>query len=108
MRFARKWHEKQYRRYRDHNSYQPHGFFTVPTPATPIRRVHSPRCPFAIRTCCLPILFGALISFAHDLAQQALLLGLAVLQLIEGRVPLLKTQAAAWLRYFCNWPSVSN
>jgi signal transduction histidine kinase len=39
----------------------------------------------------LAILFGTLIVLAHDLFQQALLLGLAVLQLIEGRVPLLRT-----------------
>ncbi len=39
----------------------------------------------------LAILFGTLILLAHDLFQQALLLGLAVLQLIEGRVPLLRT-----------------
>jgi len=39
----------------------------------------------------LAILFGALIFFAHDLSQQALILGLAVLQLIEGRVPVLRT-----------------
>jgi signal transduction histidine kinase len=51
----------------------------------------------------LAVLFGALIVFAHEdghpawdlsaanLAQKALLLGLAILQLIEGRVPLLRT-----------------
>jgi two-component system, NtrC family, sensor histidine kinase HydH len=39
----------------------------------------------------LAILFGTLIVLAHDLFQQALLLGLAVLQLVEGRVPLLRT-----------------
>ena len=39
----------------------------------------------------LAILFGTLIVLAHDLFQQALLLSLAVLQLIEGRVPLLRT-----------------
>ncbi len=39
----------------------------------------------------LAILFGALIIFAHDLAQQILLLALAILQLIEGRVPILST-----------------
>jgi signal transduction histidine kinase len=39
----------------------------------------------------LAILFGTLIVLAHDLPERALLLGLAVLQLIEGRVPLLRT-----------------
>lgn len=39
----------------------------------------------------LAILFGALILSAHTLPQRALVFGLAVLQLIEGRVPLLRT-----------------
>ncbi len=39
----------------------------------------------------LAILFGALIVEAHDLAEQGLLLGLAILQLVEGRIPLLRT-----------------
>jgi signal transduction histidine kinase len=39
----------------------------------------------------LAILFGTLIILAHDMQQKSLLLGLAVLQLIEGRVPLLRT-----------------
>ena len=39
----------------------------------------------------LVLVFGALIYFAHDLSQRVLVLGLAVLQLIEGRAPLLKT-----------------
>lgn len=39
----------------------------------------------------LALLFGALILFAHDATEMALLLGLAILQLIEGRVRLLKT-----------------
>jgi signal transduction histidine kinase len=41
----------------------------------------------------LAILFGTLIFLAHNMQQQALLLGLAILQLIEGRVPLLRTTA---------------
>jgi two-component system, NtrC family, sensor histidine kinase HydH len=41
----------------------------------------------------LAVLFGALIFFAHELIPKSLLLGLAVLQLIEGRVPLLRTPA---------------
>jgi len=53
--------------------------------------VSQPRLPVRISDIMLAILFGALIFFAHDAQQQALLLGLAVLQLIEGRVPLLRT-----------------
>jgi len=47
--------------------------------------------PIRISDLLLALLFGALIFFAHDLTQRALLLGMAVLQLIEGRVPLLRT-----------------
>lgn len=52
-----------------------------------------PRYAFPVRNSdmLLAILFGTLIVFAHDLFQQALLLGLAFLQLIEGRVPVLRT-----------------
>ena len=48
----------------------------------------------------LAILFGTLIVFAHDLFQQSLLLGLAVLQLIEGRVRLLRTTSGRMLSVF--------
>ncbi len=41
----------------------------------------------------LAILFGAMILFAHDGAQRWLVLGLGVLQLIEGRIPFLRTAA---------------
>lgn len=39
----------------------------------------------------LAILFGALIFLAHDLPQKVLLLGMAILQLIESRVAFLST-----------------
>jgi signal transduction histidine kinase len=55
------------------------------TPASP------PAFPVRNSDLLLAILFGALILFAHDLYQKALVFGLAVLQLIEGRIPLLKT-----------------
>jgi signal transduction histidine kinase len=48
----------------------------------------------------LAILFGALIIFAHDLPQKSLLLGLAALQLAEGRVPLLRTPSGRTLSVF--------
>lgn len=53
--------------------------------------ISSPAFPIRNSDLLLAVLFGALIYFAHDLAQRALLLGLAVLQLIEGRVPFLRT-----------------
>jgi signal transduction histidine kinase len=40
----------------------------------------------------LAILFGALIVKAHDLTEAALILGLAILQLAEGRMALLSTR----------------
>lgn len=54
------------------------------------RPVSRARLPIRNSDMLLAILFGALIILAHDIAQQALLLGLAVLQFIEGRVPLLR------------------
>ncbi|HVW11224.1 MAG TPA: ATP-binding protein [Bryobacteraceae bacterium] len=39
----------------------------------------------------LAILFGVLIYFAHDYQQKLLLLGLALLQLVEGRISFLST-----------------
>lgn len=56
--------------------------------------------PVRISDVLLAILFGTLIVFAHDLLQQAMLLGLAVLQLIEGRVRLLRTPPGRMLSVF--------
>jgi two-component system sensor histidine kinase HydH len=39
----------------------------------------------------LTFLFGALIFLAHDIWEQSMLSGLAILQLVEGRIPLLTT-----------------
>src|SRR3954471_18131491 len=39
----------------------------------------------------LALMFGALIFLTHDAWQMSFMLGLAILQLIEGRVPLLDT-----------------
>ncbi len=48
----------------------------------------------------LAVLFGALIFFAHELIPKSLLLGLAVLQLMEGRVPLLRTPKGRMVSVF--------
>lgn len=48
----------------------------------------------------LAILFGTLIVLAHDVSERLLLAGLAVLQLIEGRVPLLRTPGGRMLSVF--------
>jgi two-component system, NtrC family, sensor histidine kinase HydH len=48
----------------------------------------------------LAILFGALILFAHDTVQKALIFGMAILQLIEGRIPILKTPAGRMTSVF--------
>ena len=47
--------------------------------------------PIRLSDILLALIFGALIIIADASADRALLLGLAVLQLIEGRVPLLRT-----------------
>jgi|SRR5579863_1941220 len=39
----------------------------------------------------MTLMFGVLIVLAHDISERALLVGLAVLQLIEGRIPFLAT-----------------
>jgi signal transduction histidine kinase len=39
----------------------------------------------------LTLMFGVLIVLAHDISERSLLVGLAVLQLIEGRIPFLAT-----------------
>jgi two-component system sensor histidine kinase HydH len=39
----------------------------------------------------LTLMFGALIFLAHDISERLLILGLAVLQLVEGRIPYLTT-----------------
>ena len=39
----------------------------------------------------LAVMFGALIFLAHDIWERSFILGLAVLQLLEGRFPLLTT-----------------
>ena len=36
-------------------------------------------------------MFGALIFLAHDISERSFILGLAVLQLVEGRIPFLTT-----------------
>jgi signal transduction histidine kinase len=59
-----------------------------------------PTLPIRNSDLLLALLFGALILFAHDLAQQALVLGLGVLQLIEGRVPVLRTAAGRMTSVF--------
>jgi len=70
---------------------------TLPLAGNPVTR-HTP--PVGISDILLAILFGALIFFAHDLAQKALLLGLAVLQLVEGRVPFLRTPQGRMISVF--------
>lgn len=55
----------------------------------------SPRDPVRISDALLALFFGALIFLAHANPQRALLFGLALLQLIEGRLPLLRV---AWVR----------
>ena len=40
----------------------------------------------------LTVMFGALIYLAHDISEKSLILGLAVLQLVEGRIPFLTTR----------------
>lgn len=69
---------------------------------TPRDEMPAPRYVFPVRNSdlLLAILFGVLIIFAHDLLQQALLLGLAILQLIEGRVRLLRTTPGRMLSVF--------
>jgi two-component system sensor histidine kinase HydH len=39
----------------------------------------------------LTVMFGALIFLAHDIRQRSLIFGIAVLQLVEGRIPFLTT-----------------
>jgi two-component system sensor histidine kinase HydH len=39
----------------------------------------------------LAVMFGVLIFLAHDISERMLILGLAILQLIEGRIPFLTT-----------------
>jgi two-component system sensor histidine kinase HydH len=64
------------------------------------RPVSSHTMPVTISDVLLAILFGTLIVFAHGLPPKALLLGLAVLQLIEGRVRLLSTPRGRMLSVF--------
>src|SRR5260370_32051921 len=49
--------------------------------------------PFKLRVqdVLLTVMFGALIFPAHDVWEQSFILGLAVLQLVEGRIPFLTT-----------------
>ena len=49
------------------------------------------REPIQISDLLLALFFGVLIVMAHVAAERALLFGVAVLQLMEGRVPLLRT-----------------
>src|SRR6266704_370427 len=62
----------------------------APSPESPSSTAHY-TIPVRNSDLLLAILFGVLIYYAHDLPQKALLLGLAVLQLVEGRVSLLTT-----------------
>jgi two-component system, NtrC family, sensor histidine kinase HydH len=39
----------------------------------------------------LAVMFGVLIFLAHDISERLLILGLAILQLVEGRIPFLAT-----------------
>ena len=39
----------------------------------------------------LTVMFGALIFLAHDIWEKSFILGLAILQLVEGRIPFLTT-----------------
>jgi len=56
--------------------------------------------PVRISDVLLAILFGALVYKGHGLSQQALLLGLAILQLIEGRIRLLSTPRGRMVSVF--------
>src|SRR6516165_694656 len=60
------------------------------------------RSPFLVRNSdlLLAIFFGALILFAHDAVQRLLIFGMAILQLIEGRIPILKTPAGRMTSVF--------
>ncbi len=49
------------------------------------------RDPIRMSDVLLALFFGALIYLAHATPQRALLFGMAVLQLLEGRVPVLRT-----------------
>ena len=47
----------------------------------------------------LTLMFGALIYLAHDVWEKSFILGLAVLQLVEGRIPFLITLSGRDGRY---------
>src|SRR5580693_417795 len=49
--------------------------------------------PFKVRVqdVLLTVMFGALVFLAHDIWQKSFILGLATLQLVEGRIPFLTT-----------------
>lgn len=51
----------------------------------------SHRFALRVQDVLLTAMFGALIFLAHDVSERSLLLGLAVLQLVEGRIPFLTT-----------------
>jgi two-component system, NtrC family, sensor histidine kinase HydH len=57
-----------------------------PAPAIPRSRFHLP-----VQDVLLALMFGALIFLAHNMSEQVLLTGLAILQLIEGHLPWLDT-----------------
>ena len=49
------------------------------------------RFKLRIQDVLLTVMFGALIFLAHDMWERSFILGLAVLQLVEGRIPFLTT-----------------
>jgi len=51
----------------------------------------SRRFKLRVQDVLLTVMFGALIFLAHDIWERAFLLGLAILQLVEGRIPFLTT-----------------
>jgi two-component system, NtrC family, sensor histidine kinase HydH len=57
-----------------------------PAPPIPRSRFHMP-----VQDVLLALMFGALIFLAHNMSEQVLLTGLAILQLIEGHLPWLDT-----------------
>lgn len=51
----------------------------------------SPKFKLRIQDVLLTAMFGALVILAHDISERSFILGLAALQLVEGRIPFLTT-----------------
>jgi two-component system sensor histidine kinase HydH len=51
----------------------------------------SPTFKLRIQDVLLTVMFGALVILAHDISERSFILGLAALQLVEGRIPFLTT-----------------